>query len=433
MNGPRLPLVLLGLLLSATCCLGLALSRLEEPPTPPEAGVRVEVAVSRPTPVPTWTPTATPRPSPTVTTTPGPPTPTNTRVVNPQLYRAATDGQPTDQPQASLTLAQLQMRPPTATPPPGAINYSRTDRVVLAHYFAWFDGDGWDDCNISAGDKPLRPYHSDDPAVIARHIQMGLDVGLNGFALHWFAPNDRTERNFATLLAQSEGRPFAATVVFSRHIYHGQPRPNRQNIAEALSYILQRHGNHPNFLRLEGKPVLFFTDVYRVPAGAGESAPQFWANLRDQVDPERQSWWIAEGLDPAYLAVFDGLYVFKITHATSLHDYEKSPQWGNAVRQWEQETNRPKLWIATISPGWDDLRSGCKPDVRAPNTPHRLDRANGAIYEATFQAAIASHPDWLIVGSFNEWVEGSYIEPSVLYGDKYMRLTAELTGRFRQQ
>ena len=184
-------------------------------------------------------------------------------------------------------------------------------------------------------------------------------------------------------------------------------------------------------MRWEDKPVIFFIDAYRVPVAAGETPQQVWAAIRDEVDPQRQSWWITEGLDASYLAAFGGLYVFKVSHATSLHDYVKSPRWGANVRNWEVQTGQPKLWLATISPGWDDLRANCIPDVRVPNTLHRLDRAGGAIYEATFQAALVSNPDWLIVSSFNEWVEGSYIEPSVQYGDTYLQMTKEYVERFR--
>jgi hypothetical protein len=314
-----------------------------------------------------------------------------------------------------------------------AISHALDSRLVLAHYFAWYDGQGWDGCNISAGDKPLEPYHSDDPAAIARHVRLALDAGLNGFTLHWFARGDRTDRNFRTLLTQSEGLNFSSTVVYSRHFWHGTPRPSRQIMIQSLDYIIDQYGSHPNFLRVDGKPVIFFIDMYRVPARAGETPQQFWAAIRDQVDPDRRAWWIAEGLDASYLSVFDGLYVFKVSHAAYPHDYLKSPRWGAQVRQWAAQTGRSKFWLATISPGWDDLRSTCKQDVRVPNTPHRLDRADGTIYEATFKAALESQPDWLIVSSFNEWVEGSYIEPGLLYGNKYMEMTRAFGRDFRRR
>jgi hypothetical protein len=232
-----------------------------------------------------------------------------------------------------------------------------------------------------------------------------------------------------TLLQLSQGLNFASSVVFSHHIRHGVP-DDPASITTALRYIIQSHGPQPNFLRLEGKPVIFFTDVYRTPAN-GQSPQQFWATVRDQVDPERQTWWIAEGLDASYLAVFDGLYVFKVSHADYPHDYLKSARWATRVRAMGQQLGQPKLWLATISPGWDDLRSGCIPDVRVPNTKHRLDRADGAVYQANFTAALESQPDWLLVGSFNEWVEGTYIEPSVQYGDQYMRLTKGFVEEFK--
>ena len=433
---------LLPLLGSAVCCVALVAGWAAIPPRPDPPNVNIMVQVSTLTPVPTFTSTPTTTPTPTVTATPPPPTSTATRVVPPEVYSRAAGQAGPDATVDALLHTSREMPPetrPTAMPPAAPqpasappISHSRADRLALAHYFAWFDGDGWDDCNISAGDKPLEPYHSDDPAAIARHVQMAVDTGLNGFTLHWFAPGDRTDRNFDTLLSRSAGVNFTSSIVFSRHIWHGSPAPSRQNIADALRYVIDRHSGHPNFLRLEGKPVIFFTDVYRVPVAAGETAPQFWAAVREQVDPQRQTWWIAEGLDASYLSVFDGLYVFKVSHAAFPHDYLKSPRWGAQVRQWEARTGQPKLWIATISPGWDDLRAACKPDVRAPNTAHKLDRAGGAIYRATFESALAGNPDWLIVGSFNEWVEGTYIEPSVLYGDKYLQMTREFVQQFRQ-
>ena len=111
----------------------------------------------------------------------------------------------------------------------------------------------------------------------------------------------------------------------------------------------------------------------------------------------------------------------------------KSPRWAERVREWEQHTGQPKLWLATISPGWDDLRANCRVDVRIPNTPHRRDREDGALYQATFDAALESKPDWLLLSSFNEWVEGTYIEPSVQYGDKYMEMTREFVNDFKDK
>jgi hypothetical protein len=38
-----------------------------------------------------------------------------------------------------------------------------------------------------------------------------------------------------------------------------------------------------------------------------------------------------------------------------------------------------------------------------------------------------------LLSSFNEWVEGTYIEPSMQYGDKYMELTKEFVAIFKRK
>ncbi|MDA8219118.1 MAG: glycoside hydrolase family 99-like domain-containing protein, partial [Dehalococcoidales bacterium] len=84
-----------------------------------------------------------------------------------------------------------------------------------------------------------------------------------------------------------------------------------------------------------------------------------------------------------------------------------------------------KIWIPVIMPGYDDRSTG-RADAFV------RDREDGAYYQRTFDAALGSQPDWaIIVNSFNEWAEGSTIEPSVTYGDKYISLTRSFSDRYK--
>jgi len=49
----------------------------------------------------------------------------------------------------------------------------------------------------------------------------------------------------------------------------------------------------------------------------------------------------------------------------------------------------------------------------------------GERYQATWDAALASDPDWILVTSWNEWYEGTAVEPSVRFGDLALRQTAD--------
>jgi hypothetical protein len=90
------------------------------------------------------------------------------------------------------------------------------------------------------------------------------------------------------------------------------------------------------------------------------------------------------------------------------------------------------LWADTIAPGYDDTRAGNVPnDFRVPAPPFARDRRGGGYYADTWSVTAQTRGDFLIVKSFNEWVEGTAIEPSVTYGDFYLDRTCEYANEYR--
>ncbi|MBI4302459.1 MAG: glycoside hydrolase family 99-like domain-containing protein [Chloroflexi bacterium] len=303
-----------------------------------------------------------------------------------------------------------------------------TEPLVLANYYPWFDDNTW--ASGITSDLPTEPYNSDDPKVIARHLAQASQAGINGFISAWLIPGDRTDRNFAQLLTISQGTNFQSAPSFQTN---SLPNQTQESIAQTLAHIVNSYGQHPNYLHHQGKPVIFFTNMPRVPVLPNQTPQQAWQAIREKVDPQRSQIWIAEGLDTSYLAVFDGLYVIKIAHRDYPDDYLKLPRWGSQVRNYAASLNTPKLWVATIMPGWDDLHTADGPnDLRIPSAPSARNRENGQYYVKTFTAALESTPDWLLISSFNEWVEGTQIEPSVTYENQYLQLTAEFASKFRE-
>ena len=59
-------------------------------------------------------------------------------------------------------------------------------------------------------------------------------------------------------------------------------------------------------------------------------------------------------------------------------------------------------------PGYDDFATG-RPDAFA------RPREDGTYYRACWQGATQSNADWVVITSFNEWLEGTHVEPSTLY------------------
>jgi hypothetical protein len=84
-----------------------------------------------------------------------------------------------------------------------------------------------------------------------------------------------------------------------------------------------------------------------------------------------------------------------------------------------------KAWMATVMPGNDDTRLRGSAGFVVP-------RQNGAYYTSVWQGAIATHPDLISITSWNEWFEGTQIEPSQTYGNQYLTPTRQMSDQYRQ-
>lgn len=290
------------------------------------------------------------------------------------------------------------------------------ERLVLAFYYTWFDEHTWSPAKVP--DLPLELYASRDRGAMDRHIAQAQAAGIDAFVVSWYGPwggvNNQTESNFAAMLDVAAARGFRLALdVEAVSPFVGSSAA----MVEMLRHALNVHAAHPAHLRVGGRPVLFFWRQQRWDVGT-------WQWIRSQVDPDHRSIWIAEGVDMAYQAVFDGHHLYTVTWTPPTDVFYTANKFSRLVQQARERYGGYRYWVATVMPGYDDTRTG---------RPHAFARSRegGAYYARTWEAAIASNPDWIIVTSFNEWPEGTYIEPSRAYGDHYLRLTAHWSAQFK--
>ncbi|HID22466.1 MAG TPA: hypothetical protein EYP14_08700, partial [Planctomycetaceae bacterium] len=105
-------------------------------------------------------------------------------------------------------------------------------------------------------------------------------------------------------------------------------------------------------------------------------------------------------------------------------DLQAAREWcRRSYRAWiEAAVTLGRISTVTVIPGYDDTK------IRRPGL--KVPRRDGALYRMQWEEAIAAQPDWVLITSWNEWHEGSEIEPSVEHGDQYLKLTAEYAKPF---
>ncbi|MBM4465263.1 MAG: hypothetical protein FJ014_06915 [Chloroflexi bacterium] len=292
-------------------------------------------------------------------------------------------------------------------------------RLVLAFYYPWYDLDSWSSPVLE--DHPLIPHSSDDVEAITRHVTWAQQYGIHGFISSWWGSGNYRDMNFARLLTATQGTDFKATIYFETL---SERFRTTRDVINQLEYVLKSYSYHPNFLRYQGKPVIFLYSVENVARDAGQTPLQAWQAILDQIRADGYDVvWIGHTFDPSYLEVFDGLHAYGFYDPDMPEVYSSVSGQVRSYQFLQNPTAERKIWAPAVMPGYDDDLLG------RPGAWH-LDRADGDTYGFTFQAAIQSQADWIVITSFNEWWEHTHIEPSDNYGFTYLELTRKWSDTF---
>ncbi len=312
--------------------------------------------------------------------------------------------------------------------------WTDTPRKTLAFYYSWYgapDRHGrwvhWDDVRPdehwigSSTNYPAKgAYDSYDPEIIDYHMSLATDAGIDGFIATWWGPGRFDDVVFPTLLDRAAAHGMEMSIYWETVPGEGQDK--RDRAVNDLVYALDSYGEHEAFLTVDGKPVVFVYGRVMNQVALGEW-PEIIRRARETHGSDFLL--IADGYQEGYARVFDGVHTYNIAGwASGLapDDLRKTSRaaFQDSVRLARE---RAKISCLTIVPGYDDTK------IRTPGLA--VDRHDGETYDVLWEEAIAADPDWVLITSWNEWHEGSEIEPSYEDGDAYVTQTADRVTEFR--
>lgn len=274
---------------------------------------------------------------------------------------------------------------------------------LLAYYYIWFDKTSW---QRAKSDLPtLGPYSSDDATVMRQHIRWAKAAGITGFIVSWKSAPALDSR-LETLMKVATAEQFKLAIIYQGLDVNRRPLPAARVKAD-LEFFQAHYAADPVF-RIFDKPLVIVSgtwefsvaDIQSITANlrgsmlvlASEKNVSGFQRVQQLVDGDAYYWSsVNPDTFPGYQAKLDGF-------ATAVHTAHG-------------------LWIAPAAPGFDATLLGHHTVVG---------RKDGDTLRREASAAMQSGPDALGIISWNEFSENSYIEPSHLYGDRYLQVLSEI-------
>jgi hypothetical protein len=192
------------------------------------------------------------------------------------------------------------------------------------------------------------------------------------------------------------------------------------NTVGDLKYILSHYAHHPAYMTRNGLPVLFqFNGSGHGKFGANSFTPEEWAAIMARL-PEKFVFG-RQGLDPAYGSSSQFRFIWCSYDARKIDDF-------GAQARHMVDTGQADFFMGMISPGFDDT------GVWGWGGGPRITPRNGlSLLRKTFDHAFAGDPEIIQIVTWNDFNEGTVIEPTRDFGfqdiDAIAVWWAERSGR----
>jgi len=362
-------------------------------------------------------------------------------------------------------------------------NYHLDERNIKAH------GPGWTEWNLVKAAAPRFPGHrqpriplwgyedESDPRVFEKKIAAASASNIDAFIFDWYWYKDGPFLESALTegyLGSANCKDLKFGVMWANHDWFDiQPARMAGNLLQFAGAIglepfeemvdrLLKLFQHPSYLLVDGCPYFSIYELYRFVQGMGGvtqaalALEQMRSKARALGFPDIHINAVTWGVKllPGQSEIsnlpelLDRLHIDSTTSYVWIHHTEFAKAFTTEYKDIQNEyeiyraTASKRLgrpYFPNVTVGWDSTPRACQTDnyrlgdypftsVIVDNTPEAFKAALESA-KAFVQANLPPKKRMITLNSWNEWTEGSYLEPDTVNGPAYLDAVRKVFGR----
>jgi hypothetical protein len=307
------------------------------------------------------------------------------------------------------------------------MNDSEAAVQVGVYYYPWyyndFHGRRYLRERLDPSQAPmLGEYNDRDAAVIKQHLEWSRYAGIDYWVTSWWGPGGREDTTTLEHILPHPDLGDLKIALFYETAGRMNDFTDDTNLRPDIDYIADNYFDHPNYLKIDGKPVLFIY-LTRVLSQRGVLKISI-DTIRSAANEKGYALFIVGDQvfgptpghidDLPYLDAVTNYDVYGSMGAVNYATQAKVDQYYRGQEGWKQAAAELGVaFIPAVSPGFNDtgVRDGHRPLSRqlAEGEP------GGSLFAAMLQGALPltdkNVDRMLMVTSWNEWHEDTQIEP----------------------
>lgn len=312
----------------------------------------------------------------------------------------------------------------------------KPDRLILAHYMPWYEakptsaawGWHWTMNHFQAdavvdGRRPIAsklypaigPYDSADPLVIDYHLLVMKLAGVDGVIVDWYGRERfhdyaKLHRNTARLVTRAGELGLKVAICYEDRTIPELVKGGRvsaddraAHAAKEITWLAENWFPLDHYVRFEGRPLL-------LSFGTDNLNDREWSDALRAVE-----------VPVAYVSQRQ-----KRTAAIGAFDWPVPSRGLGATEEFYRDAAKLPLAIPVAFPRFDDIYEQAKLHPSYGTIPDN----NGGTFRMTLVAALKSSAEIIQIATWNDWGEGTVIEPSIEFATRDLEEIQRLRKKY---